>query len=366
MSIAAYITPPLVHAAFNPTKVAYSKASTDADVSAALTLTIGGVEGNVEMNIERNFIGNLATFYIERILQKSFKEAKVDLMGTHVVFDTMLATKYQLKGMSPASTAVYTRVALNAVVQQGESSDFSKHAGKFLTKARYLQKFEGYPLNVAALRFDGITYLMYNDYLVSNIAIEELHFVINIPDNISQVAISEKTTLNDPLLRANDGELITANDGTVIELFAATTNEEFSVMQVVRSCTPDSPFYVKWINASGGYDYFMFRRRQKVKHELKNVQVSVPFTGSSENVYNEEVYGYEVDSSVTAGAENVNKFEFEVLRGLLTSPRMWWFNEEVRKWIRIYIGKGSTQEDTWQTMHSVEFEFAMPSQNVQI
>jgi hypothetical protein len=365
MSIAAYITPPLVHAAFNPTKIAYSKASADAYVSAALALTIGSVEGYVGITVERNFVNNVAIFYVERLLQKSFRETTMNLMGTDVVFDNMLASKYQFTGVYPASTNVYLRLALNAVVQQGESFDFSKRFG-LLTKARYLQKFEGYPLSVAALKFDGSTYVIFNDSAISNSYVTETHFVINIPDGVAQVAISETTGVEDNLLRMNSGELITANDGTAIELFTNIASREYSALQVIHSCTPDSPFYVKWINATGGYDYFMFRRRQKIKQELKNVQVSVPFTGSSDNVYNEEVYGYDVNNSVAAGAENVNRYEFEVLRGLLTSPRMWWFNEAVGKWIRVYLEKGSTQEDTWQTMHSIELEFILPKQNVQI
>ncbi|MDR1416270.1 MAG: hypothetical protein LBJ57_02470 [Prevotellaceae bacterium] len=356
---------PAVHAAFNPTRVALSKESGDGYASAALR--VAASDGSADIRFERDFIGNRATFYIDGLLSKLFREGATPIVDTRVVADALLAASYTLQVLSPITSSSVARTALNAVVQAGESFDFAPYRGKFLTRARYLQKYAGYPLSVAALSFPASsTYVSFNGGAVNGITISAPHFVVNIPDDALRVLLS-KSQLAGNLLEANGGELITTNSGEVVELWPLLTDGSITPLQVVPSCTPNSPLYVRWVNKLGGYDHFMFKQRQTVKQELKNVQLSAPFvTDSAAFERSEEVYSYEADNTVVAGAENVNRYEFDVLRGLLTSPRMWWYREDLQRWIRIYIAKGSTQENTRQSMQSVEFEFVLPEQNVQI
>jgi hypothetical protein len=360
------MSPPSIHAAFNPVKVMYLKESSDS-VDEVLMYVKG-------VAFTRHFIGRTVTFYIDGELRKLFKEGTQNVFGgndTRVVTDSLLAAPYEMRGDSPLPVNIMSRLALNAVVQVGESESFNAFAGKFLTKARYLQKYSGYPLSVAALTFGAFgsgeaTYVFYNAISLeaSGLPTDVAHVVIDVPEDIAFVRISTNSTCN--ALQCNSGELITTNGGQTIELFRQDATNTTD-MQVVSECTPVSPFYVKWVNSMGGYGYFMFKRRQKVKQELKNVQVVAPFVQDVDAAkLNEEVYSYEVDNSVIAGAENINVYELEALRGLLVSPRIWWYREDLREWIRIYIAKGSTQEDTGQTMHSVEYEFTLPKQNVQI
>lgn len=307
-----------------------------------------------------------ATFFIDGWLRKLFREVTTYIID-NVWEDQMLAIGYTIHPHTPLPTNPISRTVLNAVVQAGESIDFAPYIGKFLTKARYLQKYEGYPLNVAAITFSSsnYTYIFHGNTRTDGNVVSPRHIVINVPGGFNSVSISTNTNI-DNRIETNSGDPITTNAGTPILLFDIA-EATICRMQVVNECTPENPFYVKWVNNMGGYDYFMFKKRQRVKRDLKNVQVSVPFVPDVQaSDHNEDVYSYEADNSVVAGAENVNRYEFEVLRGLLLSPRMWWYREDLQKWTRIYIAKGSTQEDTWETMQNVEYEFILPAQNVQI
>ncbi|MDR0687838.1 MAG: hypothetical protein LBF55_04010 [Prevotellaceae bacterium] len=364
MAISIATPPPTVHAAFNPVRVEFTKSDSD-DIEGEVVLSIQGLA------LTRHFMGNTVAFYVDNALRTLFREHTSNIAGGYVAADALLAVRYNMQVVSPQVTDMLSRWALNAAAQVGESIDFARYAGKFLTKARYLQKYDGYPLSVAALTFglgggSKSTYVFHNNRRVADNGIYAYaHFVISVPDGVHSVAVSTSVSI-DNLLETNSWELITTNGGQTIELFDV---DEAAIcrLQVVGECTPVSPFYVKWVNSMGGYDYLMFKRRQKVKQELKNVQVSEPFVPDvSAADLSEEVYSYDVSNSVIAGAENINAYEFEVLRGLLASPRIWWYREDLQKWIRIYLAKGGTQEDTWQTMHSVEYEFTLPKQNVQI
>lgn len=134
---------------------------------------------------------------------------------------------------------------------------------------------------------------------------------------------------------------------------------------IKEGCVPVSPFYVRWLNAQGGVDYWMFGRAQEhspsvSKTEAYDVYTEVPDIALT----NRRAYGITTKNSITVGAEGVGD-NWDVLKGLPFSPIIEWYNKELSKWIGLTVAKydGSIRLDHYT--HSIEITFDLPTINTQ-
>ncbi|MDE5709160.1 MAG: hypothetical protein K2I32_06925 [Alistipes sp.] len=127
---------------------------------------------------------------------------------------------------------------------------------------------------------------------------------------------------------------------------------------VLEGCEPDAPFYVRWINASGGWNTWMFERREETDdvEDVSNIQLYI-----TDPIYTQATVSLSATRTVTVGEGLLSKDEYRALAALPRSPRIQWFNEEIRTWQTIVIAEGFSA--SWNSRNgfgSVEFTFAMP------
>ena len=126
-----------------------------------------------------------------------------------------------------------------------------------------------------------------------------------------------------------------------------------------QSC---NTFYVRWLNTLGGWDYWLFEGKiyEALKVENGNNYESYFDEISSISDF-ENVTFKNVSPAVQVGSSTVTKNEAEGLKILATSPKVYWYNEEISKWIGVIVQPGtfnirSTKDDYF----SIELTFVKP------
>lgn len=141
-------------------------------------------------------------------------------------------------------------------------------------------------------------------------------------------------------------------------------SSDFFDEPVQTGCVPESPFYVRWLNSLGGYDYKMFSRRKTWEEEvsdLENVQKSGRDKFDTQETIYAEGYIY-----VTVGEDGLPFEEWDILRRLARSPFIEWWDEATRHWHRIVLESGSSVEwDSSSGLGSLEFTFQLPRLRLQ-
>lgn len=103
---------------------------------------------------------------------------------------------------------------------------------------------------------------------------------------------------------------------------------------------PEHPFYVRWINELGGYDYCMFVCDHKHTKKLDSI--------STIERYGEEgyrhLYKHEASEQITTSTGIITKEEAENIAFILYSPEVCVLNEEIGEWEEIQPAKGSKVE----------------------
>lgn len=126
-----------------------------------------------------------------------------------------------------------------------------------------------------------------------------------------------------------------------------------------QSC---NTFYVRWMNTLGGWDYWLFEGKiyEGFKVENGNNYESY-FDNISDTKDFENVTFKNVSPAVQVGSNTLTKNEAEGLKVLPTSPKIYWYNEELSKWIGVRVEPGtfnirSTKDDYF----NVELTFVKP------
>lgn len=132
-------------------------------------------------------------------------------------------------------------------------------------------------------------------------------------------------------------------------------------INVVCRCVPRNPFYMRWINRHGGFDYWMFEKRQTYEREVKNVDTFKPYTNDFSTAHGTDiVYHKEVESKVTIGAEGLTTNEWKILSFIADSPFAQWYNEEKKLWTDIVVEKCKLVMQTDNALHGMEYTIQLP------
>lgn len=276
---------------------------------------------------------------ISRVLKRAFFEQREEF--DDYVTDYLLRGTYDLRvGKTYAASQRYVR----QVQQYGCRRDIAADPVAFyVTMPQPIKRYEGYPLEIVAfnpaagtspafVRYHyGSTFgtIRVND-IVGSIRADRL------PAALQALSISSSPDHNEPCL-----------------------------LRIENACTPENPFYIRWINWLGGWDYRMFARRQYYEDETNDV-ANIQLAERDDECHLQETIGLTVRQHVEVGAENIPKEEFHALRLLARSPRVEWWNESVGQWCTIVLGKeAKTKWASDDACGVVKFTFALPRIRVQ-
>jgi hypothetical protein len=128
---------------------------------------------------------------------------------------------------------------------------------------------------------------------------------------------------------------------------------------IEQSC---NTFFVKWLNTLGGWDYWLFEGKiyEGFKVENGNNYESY-FDNISDTKDFENVTFKNVSPAVQVGSNTLTRNEAEGLKVLPTSPKIYWYNEDLSKWIGVRVEPGtfnirSTKDDYF----NIELTFVKP------
>ncbi len=236
-------------------------------------------------------------------------------------------------------------MAINAVVQIGESTNMVPKVGNVLTTKPMLSYYKDYPLDYSILSgAEGV--------VTPN--------GTTIPYSISRIFVKQGLLM---LLLAEDGTPILTEDGEYIYLYGGNgTVMNDGPIRIVERCVPPAPFYVRWINTEGGVDYWMFQFMQERSMGVSNVErarIYVP--NPAEASSNERVVAFNTKNTIRVGATGLKKGDFDALRKLPFSPLVEWWNEATQKWVGLTIDNYELNYSTRQPLHDVEMTFALPA-----
>lgn len=163
----------------------------------------------------------------------------------------------------------------------------------------------------------------------------------------------------------NPNQASTVPKGSTIFDFSGVTRYNTTIngqtlenIPVPQGCVPDRPFYVRWVNQQGGYNYWMFSRQ--TESETTNEYETIIVKRSNIADGQRTIFA-NVAHTVATSADLLTEDEFNILKGIAYSPRIQWYNETMGDWVTITISEdATTTKRMWSGFYSVSYTFALP------
>lgn len=148
-----------------------------------------------------------------------------------------------------------------------------------------------------------------------------------------------------------------------IDSIRITVNGNGGDYKISEGCIPEKPYYIRWINMSGGWSYAMFSEWNRVKgiRDVNNAEVYTQSMGITNETLSIEAY-----EVVDVGKELMSDSEYRTLSGIMFSPLIQWWNADAKRWYNIVInGDMSLASDVNNGLGSVQFSFLQPHIKIQ-
>jgi len=367
-----------LHAIYNPCII---KCTKGVEVKAKIFIAFGLVSSlPVDyITYEREYLNNQADFNLKRILQieREYLNSVVDfdlkevlqsaVMDGVVLADPLWIDKQffvEYSVFDNLNNFIYSATAINAVAQIQESSNMTDQRGHFMTKFDVLKKYVGYPLEIVAfgfrsgdtcVRFDG------NDFA----QVDANVFVVPVNGVYRSIEIANQNY--GAYLRDNQGRVITDNLGNGITWTSINTDFKDFILPIENLITPATPFYIRWVNRQGGWDYWMFGYRQYFDRGVSNQLTFNPYVEDQETAKGfTQLVSLDGAEKVKVGSSGMNQNDFDCVSLLVYSPNIEWFNESTQMWQTILIdGDGKSEDDTHDILKDLEFTFLLPTPQLQ-
>lgn len=145
---------------------------------------------------------------------------------------------------------------------------------------------------------------------------------------------------------------INVNDGNTFGLYSYDGNIIRTIEQ--KACEIKQPYYLKWVNLNGGWQYFMFSFHQQLQHKKDGQEI---LKGFKQNAFDlkRTAIGSEYERTLTIGAENLTKEQFNNLYSLLYSDFVFHYDEQKQEWEKVFIDNQSLTHSTNGRSFEVEF-----------
>lgn len=190
-----------------------------------------------------------------------------------------------------------------------------------------------------------------------------LNLAINYTDATSAVVQMGETRP-----RHLHAEFIGGEDGiTSMTLASETRAEETIEVQFIPACTPENPFYIRWINRNGGYDYRMFDGSGTDNYSVDEGEVFEPFRRETNQEwgYRSRV-SFEARKVVEVAATGLTQAAFASVAAILTSPKVEWYDITQSIFKEVILDESTTL--SWPRNASTAdavLRFRMPGPNTQ-
>lgn len=127
----------------------------------------------------------------------------------------------------------------------------------------------------------------------------------------------------------------------------------------LRGCIPPNPFYVRWINEKGGYDFWMFKAYPSAEQEIEDIINTLPYPSDQYRIWHRaSAMGRK---RITVGDGLLTREEFECLKFIPRSPLVEWYDESIGKWQTVVFEDSISV--TWNSrsgLGDIEYTFTLP------
>lgn len=200
--------------------------------------------------------------------------------------------------------------------------------------------------------------------------IERPKFYDELPFDYSVLQLSQNINTKFGALRIHKNRLARWQTGVYLgtEKYntIATENDNLIGMsdenidfKIYRSCLPQNPFYVRWLNKYGGIDYWCFGNNQKVTLSVGKTTTFNPYT-TDRTQEKELTIGKEAEKKVKCGAVGLTDGEFKALSHLPLSTYIQWYDIPNNRWYRVQCEKSDAVRFTSESKSDIELEFTLP------
>lgn len=249
-----------------------------------------------------------AVIDLSYIMRHAFKNV-LHAPYAYTEIDYNLEASYHIEEEGADVPAFFGKV-INAVRQLGHD-DGSGITGFGPLTQTPMVRYAGYPL---AVTFQQIPYTGY----IAELRTRNETWTNYLPTPIGNVYVAG---------RGKDFDHLT------IFRTAGTSVAEYDIE---TGCVPDRPFFVRWINTRGGWDYHMFERREERSEvgDISNIQrVAVDPNDTQATVSVSAV------RTVTVGEGLLDRDAYPILAALARSPRIEWYDEELGAWQAVVLAE---------------------------
>lgn len=362
-----------IQTAYNPTIWEWRKQEVDNDY---MIVIIKDENGNTLNELEVEFVNNIASVNLTTIIKCLFTDEIIDIFTYPDVEENQIQNRFfyykQLFGRYVIEGGLGNRLNLfvNSASQFGFTQGMTDYIGKFLTGFEKIIRYDGYEYRLSFLHSKGSDTYVVEDGVCFNFEDDNYNFKTDdyhiTFDVIAQTVVDLANYPNDYYLRDNDGVIIKDADANPITLDDIPSTYKATSMQVDTRKAPAHPFYVRWINRLGGYDYWMFGCRQYITRSLssQNTYASY-FEDVQQSAGDTQVYGKEGKEQAEVSSGLLNPNQFEQVSRLIYSPRIEWYNEAASKWLTLLVDKSDNTMGTHQTMRECLFTFTLPTPQLQ-
>lgn len=312
---------------------AYTSNQIALDIAATekQTIQVAGVELTAEP------IDGVATFFIDGILRSLYEDGRTLIDGCILHYtDSAISTQVEING------GKYNFV--RGVSQAGRMRKAVPWV--FMMTKTALQWYEGYEL--------GVVFCVENpgglDWdVVSGDINGEIEQGNHHHSNIQRAVVF--TDLTTPILSIGWGNLIGIKFG----------GEMQDAVALQKKSVPAHPFYVRWINEFGGYDYHMFECNQQHEYALASQTTYDMQDGDGQQVVLEKRGNHTIEAS----SGLVSRQDAISIAELVLSPDIRWYDEKASQWIRITAEPQSISLKTEHPTSEVVLKFVLPYQTNQ-
>ena len=312
---------------------AYTSNQIALDIAATekQTIQVAGVELTAEP------IDGVATFFIDGILRSLYEDGRTLINGCILHYtDSAISTQVEING------GKYNFV--RGVAQAGRMRKAVPWV--FMMTKTALQWYEGYELGVVFCveNPDGLDWDVVSGDINGEIEQGNHHHSV-----IQRAVVF--TDLTTPPFSIGWGNLIGIKFG----------GEMQDAVALQKKSVPAHPFYVRWINEFGGYDYHMFECNQQHEYALASQTTYDMQDGDGQQVVLEKRGNHTVEAS----SGLVSRQDAISIAELVLSPDIRWYDEKASQWIRITAEQQSISLKTEHPTSEVVLKFVLPYQTNQ-
>lgn len=184
------------------------------------------------------------------------------------------------------------------------------------------------------------------------------------PLQIGLQARADDTPFTGVLIDGNNQRFMFGPDGILlldlVNVVSLTTGNY--TIAVEDACIPDDPVYVRWINVMGGWEYWMFDGSRGLGQRVERGE-SFKLAGfyDLDAAETDGEMPPTVTDYITCGAEQLERPEFEALKGIATSPYVQIYDTVRGLFTRCLVGNTDIVWDTQRSRGQIDLELTLMS-----